>query len=135
GADDYLPKPFNARELLARVRAILRRSQSPGEPGRPIQVGDVELDPGSRTVRVSGQSVDVTDAEFDILALLLASAGSVVSRDQLAEHALGRKVTPFDRSIDVHISSLRKKLGAQVNDTERIKSVRGSGYLYTRPVM
>src|SRR6266853_146024 len=116
GADDYLPKPFNPRELVARIRAILRRTRSP-EAGRETQipemlrVGDIELDPATRTVRHAGQPVDLTSVEFNLLQVLLREAGRVVTREDLARSVLSRKFSPFDRSIDMHVSKVRKKLG------------------------
>jgi len=134
GADDYLPKPFNPRELVARIRAVLRRMESQSQPradaGRLI-VGDIELIPGTRTVRCAGQKVDLTSVEFDILETLLRLAGQVISRDDLVRQALGREFSAYDRSIDVHVSSLRRKLGQRTGDSERIKTVRGVGYLYS----
>jgi len=130
GADDYLPKPFNVRELIARMRAVLSRK---GETKLPdsVKVGDLELHSSSRTVLQHGNAVDLTGAEFDILQMLLRSAGKVLSRDEIAETALGRPVGALDRSIDNHISNLRKKLGAQVGRVERIQNVRGAGYIYS----
>jgi two-component system response regulator CpxR len=134
GADDYLPKPFNARELLARIRAIGRRNardQRGGSgPKQPVAVGDVELDPGSRTITLNGNVIEVTTVEFNLLEMLLRSAGNVVSRDDIALAVLGRELSPFDRSIDVHISKLRKKLGDLPNGRERIKTIRNTGYMY-----
>ncbi|QUW01374.1 response regulator transcription factor [Chloracidobacterium sp. MS 40/45] len=129
GADDYLSKPFNPRELLARIRAILRRTK-PELLAEKLVVGDVELDFGSRGLRKQGQTVAVTSVEFDLLAVLLQHAGQIVSRDDLSLRALGRSFHPLDRSVDMHISNLRKKLGPHANGSERIKSVRGVGYLY-----
>src|SRR3984957_17448748 len=116
GADDYLPKPFNPRELVARLRAILRRTQAAATttsdpPAIPIVLGDIELDPGARIVRRGSRAVDVTSVEFGLLAVFLQSPGRVISRDDLAKDVLGRELSAFDRSIDVHISNLRKKLG------------------------
>jgi len=136
GADDYLPKPFNPRELLARVRAILRRPQNGKgglEAGERLAVGDVELDLGSRTTSRNGEAVELTSVEFSLLEALLRSAGKIVSREELAQKVLGRNLNLFDRSIDVHISKLRKKLGEMVRGAERIKTVRGAGYLYALP--
>jgi two-component system, OmpR family, response regulator CpxR len=133
GADDYLPKPFNPRELVARVNAILRRSQPAQEAspsGEIITSGDVELDPRARVVRRGGELIDLTTAEFDLLRVLLQSAGQVVPREQLFQDVLGREFSVFDRSIDNHISSLRRKLGPRVHGVERIKSVRNIGYQY-----
>lgn len=137
GADDYLPKPFNPRELLARIRAIMRRVEDSGrgKSAEPVtlSVGDVVFDPGSRNVWQGDTEVDLTAAEFDLLGALLKKAGSVVSREELAQQVLGRRLTPYDRSIDVHISSLRKKLGLRDDETERIRTVRGMGYQYAAP--
>ena len=129
GADDYLPKPFEPRELLARIRAILRRAApKPGAaPHQVVESGGVRLDPGSREVVCAGADVEVTSAEFDILAVLLNAAGRVVSRDQLSQELYGRDASPFDRSIDVHVSHLRKKLEAA---GDCIRTVRGVGYQF-----
>jgi two-component system response regulator CpxR len=135
GADDYLGKPFNPRELLARVRAILRRAQAgPSEAtAAPLRVGDVELDPGARVVTRDGQPVELTAVEFSLLEALMRSAGQVVTREYLAQTVLGRRFMAYDRSIDMHVSKLRKKLGPQSDEGERIKTVRGVGYIYARP--
>lgn len=129
GADDYLPKPFNPRELTARIRAILRRAQSAASKQGKIEVNGVVLDPGARSVEVDGRPVELTTFEFDILELLMRAAGRVLSRDALMEHLYNRKATPFDRSIDMHVSHLRKKL-----ETTRplIKTVRGVGYQFLK---
>jgi two-component system response regulator CpxR len=137
GADDYLPKPFNPRELVARLRAILRRTKHDAEtearePQR-VLVGDVEVDTGTRHVLRGGASIELTNVEYELLLLLLASAGRVVKREELVRSALGRELSVFDRSIDMHISNLRKKLGHRAGDIERIKTVRGVGYIYARP--
>src|SRR5215471_10586553 len=135
GADDYLPKPFNPRELVARIRAILRRTHGDaGAPAAPetLIIGDVELDPATRTVRLEGKPVDLTSVEFNLLEVLLREAGRVVTREHLAEVVLSRKFSPFDRSIDMHVSKVRKKLGDTDND-EHIKTVRGVGYIFARP--
>jgi two-component system response regulator CpxR len=129
GADDYLPKPFNPRELIARIRAILRRTSRTSATGNSVMVGDVELDPAAREVRMGGTQIDLTSVEFALLETLLRDAGRVVTREQLTETVLGRKLGPFDRVIDVHISNLRKKL-SRVHGEERIKAVRGSGYVF-----
>ena len=139
GADDYLAKPFNPRELVARITAILRRSgwQSRASVSqRPpvMQSGDLELDMAARTVKKEGQELKLTSAEFDLLHLFLGSAGVVLSREVLVEKVLDRKFSSFDRSIDLHISNLRRKLGPQKNGSERIRSVRSSGYLYAWPM-
>src|SRR6476646_1963226 len=137
GADDYLPKPFNPRELVARIRAILRRTRSAeaGEPVIPeiLRVGDIELDPATRTVRQAGKAVDLTSVEFNLLQVLLREAGRVVTREDLASSVLSRKFSPFDRSIDMHVSKVRKKLGDVDGGTDHIKTVRGVGYIFTRP--
>ncbi len=138
GADDYLPKPFNPRELLARIRAILRRAHGgqgiAGAPPEPVNIGDVEIDPGARTVRRGGENVELTAVEFALLEALVRSAGQVITRDQLASAVLGRRFVAYDRSIDMHVSKLRKKLGPQPDGSERIKTIRGVGYTYARPV-
>ena len=137
GADDYLPKPFNPRELVARIRAVLRRgsavSDAPVHAPSPVTVGDLELDPASRVVRRSGRTVELTSVEFSLLEALMRAAGTVVTREALAEAALGRKLSAYDRSVDVHVSSLRRKLGPRMGELERIKAVRGVGYLYALP--
>jgi two-component system, OmpR family, response regulator CpxR len=135
GADDYLSKPFNPRELVARIRAILRRTASVDGSTRPSQqlvVDDVAMDLGRRVVQRGGSAVELTAVEFAVLELLLRAAGSVVPRDDLARGALGRSLLPFDRSIDVHLSRIRKKLGPGPDGGERITTLRGVGYLYTR---
>jgi DNA-binding response OmpR family regulator len=136
GADDYLSKPFNQRELVARIRAILRRTQTeahtPGErAAETLGLDDVAMDLGRRTVRRAGAPVELTAVEFTLLELLLRGAGAVVRRDELARGALGRALLPFDRSIDVHVSRLRKKLGPRPGGGERIATLRAVGYLYT----
>lgn len=136
GADDYLAKPFNPRELVARVNAVLRRArpQLPDAQETPsnhrIIVGDLEVDTAARHVRRNGEAVELTNMEYEILVLLLLAAGRIVKRDDLVRAALGRELSMFDRSIDMHISHLRKKLGHHVGDVERIKTVRGVGYIY-----
>lgn len=129
GADDYLPKPFNPRELIARIRAILRRTSRTMPIGSSLTIGDIQLDPAAREVRMDGMQIDLTSVEFTLLETLLRDAGHVATREQLTETVLGRKLGPFDRVIDVHISNLRKKLG-RAHGEERIKAVRGSGYLF-----
>lgn len=139
GADDYLPKPFNPREMVARIRAIQRRTapvpgvsgqEATGEKPAAIAVGDIELNPATHSVLCNNTKVELTAVEFSLLHHLLLKAGEVISRDELADNVLGRKLELFDRSIDVHISSIRKKLGRQDNDRERIISIRGVGYQY-----
>jgi DNA-binding response OmpR family regulator len=129
GADDYLPKPFNPRELVARIRAILRRTARISTPTEPLVIGDIRLDPAAREAQMDGAPLGLTNAEFTVLEMLMKNAGQVVTREQLTETVLGRKLGPFDRVIDVHVSNIRKKL-AKNNDSNRIKAVRGSGYLF-----
>jgi two-component system response regulator CpxR len=130
GADDYLPKPFSTRELVARMCAVLRRRPESAPP-EIFRIGDVEIHHNTRRVLRSSEPVELTGAEFDILLLLIRSPGKVLSRDEIAELALGRPVGVLDRSIDNHISNLRKKLGNHVGGVERIRNVRGTGYVYT----
>jgi len=130
GADDYLAKPFNPRELAARIRAILRRYEArPAAPAARIEVNGIALDPASREVYSGGKPIELTTFEFDILEMLMRSAGRVLSRDALMENFYNRKATPFDRSIDMHISHLRKKLE---RGDSIIKTIRGVGYQLAR---
>lgn len=133
GADDYLPKPFSPRELVARMRAVLRRSggQEVSESD-PVVVADLWVDPGARTVTCAGNEVQLTGIEFEILLVLARAAGRIVERNELSKVALGRRASPYDRSLDVHVSNLRKKLGPSSAGGERIKTVRGVGYQYVR---
>jgi DNA-binding response OmpR family regulator len=137
GADDYLPKPFNPRELIARIRAILRRAKpEPDEtlatsPER-LTVGDIELDKGTRVVTRDGEQLSLTAVEFDLLEILLRSAGLIVTREELVKSIVGRNLSPFDRSIDTHVSNLRKKLGHTIDGIERLKTIRGVGYIYAK---
>jgi len=134
GADDYLPKPFNPRELVARLRAILRRASNEDAnnlPAEKINVDDLELSASSRSVKRGGQELAVTSVEFDLLSALLKEAGKVVKKEDLSEHVLERRLSPYDRSLDMHISNLRKKLGSREDGSERIKTVRSVGYIYT----
>lgn len=132
GADDYLPKPFNPRELTARIRSILRRSRNTPTEGEEgvLAVGDVKLYTGSHSVLRGGEEIRTTGVEFRFLQMLLEHAGHIVSRQDLARKVLERSYSPFDRSVDVHISNIRKKLGALPGGEERIKTIRGEGYLY-----
>ncbi len=136
GADDYLPKPFNPRELAARLRAILRRvsagEDAEGTESERISVGDVELSATSRSVKLEGEEVGLTSVEFDLLAALLQEAGKVIRKEDLSENVLERKLSPYDRSLDMHISNLRRKLGPRPDGGERIKTVRSVGYIYTK---
>ena len=129
GADDYLPKPFNPRELIARIRAILRRTRSTATPADSLVVGNIRLDPAAREAWLHGALLDLTSVEFTLLETFLHNAGRIVTRERLTETVLGRKLGSFDRVVDVHVSNLRKKLGG-AQEGEWIKAVRGSGYLF-----
>lgn len=129
GADDYVPKPFNPRELIARIRAILRRTSRAAVAAGPLVAGDLRLHPDAREAWLNDEPLDLTSVEFTLLEALLRDAGHVLTRELLTETVLGRKLGPFDRVIDVHISNIRKKLGPSEHG-QRIKSVRGSGYLF-----
>jgi DNA-binding response OmpR family regulator len=131
GADDYLAKPFEPRELVARIHAILRRTRDIPTDGNEIRVGDVALFASRRAVVCAETPVQLTAVEFNMLECLLRNAGSIVSRETLAERALGRPLAPFDRSVDVHVHNLRKKFSVMPH--ERIKTIRGAGYIYTPP--
>ncbi|XXX72285.1 response regulator transcription factor [Sorangium sp. So ce134] len=141
GADDYLPKPFNPRELVARVRALHRRAAhagaaAPGPGGAEapsvLAVDDLEVHPAARRVRVRGEEVRLTTAEYDLLEVLVRQAGTVVSREDLARRVLGRRLAAYDRGIDMHVSNLRRKLGPGPSGGERIKTVRNAGYILAR---
>jgi two-component system phosphate regulon response regulator OmpR len=133
GADDYLPKPFNPRELLARLRAILRRRRDAGE-GAPavLRFGRLEIDEGSRSARIDGVLRSVTSYQFDLLVALARHAGRVMSRERLLDLARGEELEAFDRSIDVHISRLRAALEDDPAHPRRIITVRGAGYVFAR---
>jgi DNA-binding response OmpR family regulator len=131
GADDYLPKPFNPRELLARMRAILRRSSTGAEARveqTVLKVETLELNRSARQVTLAGQRVDLTDVEFALLEALMGSPGKVVAREEISEGVLGRKFHPFDRSLDMHVSRLRRKLSDKGADEDLVKTIRGTGY-------
>jgi two-component system, OmpR family, response regulator CpxR len=137
GADDYMSKPFNPRELVARIRAILRRTRreredtTNGSGVDALVVGDVEMEIGTRNVYRGGERIDLTGAEFGLLEMLLRRAGQFVAREELIHEVLGRLPYAYDRSIDVHISKLRKKLGREAGGVERIRTIRNVGYLYS----
>ena len=130
GADDYLPKPFNPRELVARIRAILRRVEltEEGKSGEneKLQIDDVELQTAARSATRNGEDLNLTSVEFDLLAAFLREAGQVVKKEDLSRAVLDRGLSPYDRSLDMHVSNLRKKL-----DNDRIKTIRSVGYIYT----
>jgi DNA-binding response OmpR family regulator len=132
GADDYLPKPFNPRELTARLRAVLRRARPlPAARSDVLVVGELQLDPGARILMQAGKQVNTTSAEFAIMEVLMHNAGVVVDKGELSQLALGRRLTPFDRSLDTHIGNLRRKLGSDGSGLQRIRTVRAKGYLLT----
>jgi DNA-binding response OmpR family regulator len=136
GADDYVPKPCNPRELVARLRAILRRTQAVPDAeraaGSTLHIADIELRPSEHRVLCAGQDVGLTSAEYATLEVLLRHAGRVVRKSELMQAAFGRRLGPYDRGLDMHISRLRRKLGLDPQGMERIKTVRGVGYLYVR---
>ncbi|MGV3345657.1 envelope stress response regulator transcription factor CpxR [Enterobacteriaceae bacterium LUAb1] len=135
GADDYLPKPFNDRELVARIRAILRRSswseqQQQNDNASPVlEIDELRLNPGCQEARFKEQTLDLTGTEFTLLYLLAQHLGQVVSREQLSQDVLGKRLTPFDRAIDMHISNLRRKLPEREDGHPWFKTLRGRGYL------
>lgn len=134
GADDYLPKPFNPRELAARLRAILRRTSpvdGEADGNEKLDVDGVQLSPASRITTRDGEEINLTSVEFGLLHELLKEAGKIVKKEDLSESVLERKLSPYDRSLDMHISNLRKKLGVRADGSERIKTIRSVGYIYT----
>ena len=136
GADDYLSKPCNPRELLARIRAVLRRAEPQARktlfPEKVVNVLGISLDPGVREAKVNEELLDLTGTEFNVLAYLLANAGTVISKEQLTELVLHRKLAAYDRAIDVHVSRVRQKLAQHLGDQELIKTIRGVGYQFVR---
>ncbi len=135
GADDYLPKPFNDRELVARIRAILRRSnwseqkQADGNTSPILQVDKLQLNPGRQEASFDNEPLELTGTEFTLLYLLAQHLGQVVSREHLSQEVLGKRLTPFDRAIDMHISNLRRKLPERTDGQPWFKTLRGRGYL------
>jgi two-component system, OmpR family, response regulator len=132
GADDYLGKPFNPRELLARIRAVLRRAQPSACEAEQLRVGEIVLSLGAREARVGARPIALTQFEFELLAALARAAGRVLSREYLMETLRGIEFESFDRSIDVHVSRLRQKLGDDPKAPRFIKTVRGVGYVLAR---
>ncbi len=129
GADDYLPKPFNPRELVARIKAILRRAQPQSEESEVLELGEIRLDSRTHKAAVNHNELQLTGTEFEILKCLLETPGRVVNKEYLSERALGRRLLPYDRSVDTHISNLRGKLEKAGNQNETIQNQRGVGYL------
>ncbi len=138
GADDYLPKPFEPRELLARIRAVLRRGQAgaaaqPAQAQRaPLRFGSLEIDPEARSVAVAGQLCELTSYQFDLLLVMAERAGRVLTRDQIMEAVRGRELEAFDRSIDVHMGRIRQAIEADPKAPRRILTVRGVGYVFAK---
>jgi DNA-binding response OmpR family regulator len=135
GADDYLPKPFNPRELVARLKAILRRTAGPmtgSLPDRLLRFGRLEIDPGSRSVTIDGEQRSMTSYQFDLLLALAERAGRVLSREQLLDLVKGEELDPYDRSIDVHVSRIRTAIENDPRRPRRIITVRGAGYVFAR---
>lgn len=135
GADDYLPKPFEPRELLARIRAILRRRTDGGNATAATEVlrfGTLEIDRDARTVTVAGALADLTSYQFDLLVALAERAGRVLTRDQIMEAVRGRELEAFDRSIDVHMGRIRAAIEADAKNPRRILTVRGVGYVFAK---
>ncbi len=136
GADDYIPKPFSPRELVARIRAVFRRAESVNANASrvfKIELNGVKLDSSTKEAFKEGVALSLTEVEFSILEQLMRAAGNVVERQELAFKVLGRRLTYDDRSLDVHMSNLRKKLGKNQSGTDLIKTIRGIGYLYVKP--
>ena len=136
GADDYLPKPYNHRELVARIKAILRRGRpvvSVENQSKSLQIDDIHLNLANREASLDGEPLELTATEFQVLKVLIEKAGELISRDDLTQIALNRRLTLYDRAIDMHVSNVRKKIGARLDGHPRIKTVRGAGYFYIRP--
>jgi len=132
GADDYLPKPFNDRELIARIRAIIRRTQQSAneQPLAAYKFGDINLDPARQEVQCQGQMIVLTGTEFSLLFELVNNAGELIPKDKLSEKVLDKKLMPFDRSLDMHLSNLRKKMPERLDGRPRVKTIRGKGYIW-----
>ncbi|MBB1438086.1 response regulator [Shewanella sp. SG41-4] len=133
GADDYLPKPFNDRELVARIRAILRRAQTTQQDNQAnemMQFGDLRLDPTRQETYCNEQLIILTGTEFSLLFHLIEKSGELVTKESLSENVLGKKLMPFDRSLDMHLSNLRKKLPERQDGRPRVKTLRGKGYIW-----
>ena len=135
GADDYIAKPYHHHELVARIKALFRRIAISSHESSPLphtdylQVGDIKLHPASRSVTIDDEELPVTGAEYGVLQCLMEHVGELVDKDRLSKAALGRPLMAYDRSIDMHVSNLRKKLGKQTDNTDRIKTVRSRGYM------
>ncbi len=132
GADDYLPKPFNDRELVARIKAIIRRTgqQNDEQQSGIIEFADIKLDPSRQEVICQEQLLILTGTEFSLLYFMLQHSGEVLSKEELSENVLGKKLMPFDRSLDMHLSNLRKKLPERDDGRPRVKTLRGKGYIW-----
>ncbi|MEE3160939.1 MAG: winged helix-turn-helix domain-containing protein, partial [Pseudomonadota bacterium] len=136
GADDYIPKPYHHHELMARIKALFRRiemsAEEPESTSNELKVGELELNPATRTATRSGEELPLTGAEFGVLQCLMENVGDLVDKDSLSMAALGRQLMAYDRSIDMHVSNLRKKLGKRDDDSDWIKTVRSRGYMLVR---